>query len=195
MAKEFLPREKKKGKNWWAIIFLVFLVIGLSSSFVFFGFGGEGKQTYNGKKFYFKGDHWEAKINGQIAGFSFPPDKVSVMFVPPETAALLSGKIQIDTTSSQNDTLKQNIALAQYQMGLTLAGYNTYVRSGFTENASGFPIITCAVASPFAPVILFEQGNKTNASIDGNCITIRAKDSQDLLLMKDRLLFSALGIG
>src|SRR3989338_3354628 len=105
MAKEYIPKEgKKKGKNWWAIIFLFFLVIGLSSSFVFFGFGSETKVKYNGKTFNFKGDHWEAKVNGQIAAFTYPPEQVSTLSMPEQIGPLLLRKIQIDATSNQNDS-------------------------------------------------------------------------------------------
>ena len=196
MAKEYLPKEgKKKGKNWWAIIFLFFLVIGLSSSFVFFGFGSETKAKYNGKTFHFKGDHWEAKVNGQMAAFTNSPDVISAVSLPSDVGPLLLGKIQIDATSPSNDTLKDAIALSQYQMGLVLSNYNTYLRVGYLNETAGFSRITCEGATPLVPVILFKGSSKTQATALNNCIIMEAKDGRDMLLLKDRLLFSMLGIG
>ena len=58
-------RDKTPKKNIPAIIFLVFIVIGLSSSALFFGFGdGGGKIRYNDVKFVYHGDYWSGKING-----------------------------------------------------------------------------------------------------------------------------------
>ena len=185
-----MSKEKKRKKNWLALAFLVFMVIGMSSSFVFFGFGTDGKKK-------FKGDRWEAKINGAIAAFTFPPEQVSTMSMPPEASSLLAGKVQIDTTSSLNDTLKDAIALAQYQTGFVMGAYNVYVQTGYTDfqsNKTTFPAITCDKATSFVPVIYFEHSNQTTAGVENNCLVIRAKDAQDLLLMKDRLLYTMLGI-
>ena len=195
MAKEYIPKEgKKKGKNWWAIIFLFFLVIGLSSSFVFFGFGSETKVKYNGKTFNFRGDHWEAKVNGQIAAFTYPPEQVSTLSMPEQIGPLLLGKVQIDATSNQNDSLKDAIALSEYQLGLTLSNYNSYLRVGFDGNSARFPTIACRQATPFVPVIYFKSSNATRATLEDNCVIVEAKDGQDMLLIKDRLLYAILGI-
>ncbi len=194
MAKDYLPREKKKGKNWWAIIFLFFLIIGLSSSFVFFGFGSETKQKHNGKTFHFKGDHWEAKVNGQMAAFTNSPDLISAVAIPAETEQLLSAKIQIDATSLQNDSLRDAIALLEYQMGMVLTNYNSYLRVGFLNETPNFPLITCDGATSFVPVIHFKASTKTQITLSNSCIIVEAKDGRDMLLLKDRLLFSVLGI-
>ncbi|KHO49330.1 MAG: hypothetical protein QT04_C0060G0023 [archaeon GW2011_AR11] len=120
------------------------------------------------------------------------------MSMPPEAAQLLSGKIQLDTTSYANDTLRDAIALSQYQLGLVLAAYNVYVRPGYTSNdtsfAAQFPPITCGTATSFVPVIYFTSANQTAAHVEGNCLIIQAATAQDMILMKDRLLYAMLGI-
>lgn len=191
MVKEFWKKKNKPKKNWAAIVFLVFIVTGLSSGFVFFGFqgGGEATHRFNDHKFTFQGDHWRAKINGQYALFTFRPDQVLLLDVEGEVAPLLKEKIQIDATSSVNDTLIEAIALAQYQMGLTLNNYNTYLRAGFLEETSQFPIISCEQATPFVPVIFFEESNQTRVRVENNCITIEAQSYQDVIMAKDRILY------
>ncbi|HII65922.1 TPA: hypothetical protein HA295_04055 [Candidatus Woesearchaeota archaeon] len=198
MAKEYIPKGQKKKRNWLALAFLVFMVIGMSSGFVFFGFGSDTKRTFNGHAFNYRGDHWETKVNGAVAAFTYPPESVTIMSMPPEAAQLLSGKIQLDTTSYANDTLRDAIALSQYQLGLVLAAYNVYVRPGYTSNdtsfAAQFPPITCGTATSFVPVIYLTSANQTAAHVEGNCLIIQAATAQDMILMKDRLLYAMLGI-
>jgi len=195
MSKEYLPKQRfVKKKNWWAIAFLIFMVIGLSSSFVFFGFNDGGKVTYNGHRFIFKGDHWETKVNGVMAATTYAPDQVMTLDVPDEVASLLQGKLQIDTTSSINDSFKDAISLAQYQMGMTLAAGQVYLRSGFVSNETSFPHITCQSATSFVPVIYFKSSNETKTTIEGSCIIAQAASGQEMVLLKDRLVYAMLGL-
>lgn len=196
MVKDFWKKKNKPKKNWGAIIFLVFIVTGLSSGFVFFGFHGSGEAThrYEGITFHFQGDHWRAKIKGANALFTFRPDQVRLVEVEGDIAQLLNGKLQVDTTSSINDTLIEGIALAQYQMGLTLNNYNTFLRPGFIEQTDQFPTITCAQATPFVPVILFEESNQTRITVEGNCIRAEAATHQDIIVVKDRILYELLEV-
>jgi len=54
--------------------------------------------------------------------------------------------VQIDITSDFNDSYAEGIALAQYQMGVSLNNFNLFVRSGFTaENQPGTLIITIII--------------------------------------------------
>jgi hypothetical protein len=195
MSKDYLRKSlPEKKKNWFAVGFLVVLTIGMSSSFVFFGFNDGSKVVYNGYKFLYKGDHWEVKVNGIIAATTYAPEQVSSITIPAEIASLLQNKVQIDTTSDINDTLKDAISLAQYQMGLTLAAGNVYLRPGFLQNSSNSPQISCDAATPFVPVILFRHSNETKATVEGSCIIAEADTSQKMVLLKDRLLYAMLGL-
>jgi hypothetical protein len=195
MAREYLRKAvPEKKKNWFAVAFLVVLTIGMSSSFVFFGFGDGSKVVYNGYKFIYKGDHWEVKVNGIIAATTYAPEQVSSLEIPPEIAPLLQGKIQIDSTSDVNDSLKDAVSLAQYQMGLTLAAGNVYLRTGYIQNSTTFPQISCETATTFVPVIYFKSSNETRATVEGNCIIAEAASRQEVVLLKDRLLYSMLGL-
>ena len=113
----------------------------------------------------------------------------------PYIASTLLNKPEIDTTSKINDTFSEEIALAQYNMALTLNNVNIYLRKGFTQNNTfNLPIITCENATFAVPIIYFKQSNETKITIEDNCIIAEAINAVEILRIKDRLLYSILGI-
>ena len=89
----------------------------------------------------------------------------------------------------------QSIALAQYQMGLTLEAYNIFIREGLTENNTfNLPIITCNNSTANVPVIYFKQGNSTKIYLDNDCIVAEALTGADFIKSKDKILYSVLGV-
>lgn len=69
------------------------------------------------------------------------------------------------------------------------------MRAGFTTNNTfDMPIITCEDATPVVPIIYFKQSNQTKVSLEENCIIVEARNNIDILRIKDRLLYSMLGI-
>ena len=98
-------------------------------------------------------------------------------------------------TSDVNDTNIEAIALAQHQMGITMENYNVYVRQGLVAaNKYNISIIDCSAATAAVPVIYFKTGNKTQISQDGDCIIAEARNGQDVIRAKDRIMYSILGV-
>ena len=190
--------EKKEKKKWGLILFMVFIMIGTSFSFVFFGFSGASeKEKYNGITFTFipRDNIWVAKINGKDAAFSFLPSEADNIIALDDSIKILKDKFEIDVTYDLNSTFKESIALAQRQMGLTLAQYNIFVRKGFTANNTfNMPIITCNSATFNVPVAYFRHGNTTNIHSENNCIIAGAATNADVIRIKDRLLYGMLGV-
>ena len=189
-------RERKEKKKWGLIAFMVIIMIGTTFSFVFFGFSGvDEKVKYNGITFVRFPDRWEARINGVTAAFSFLPSEVEYVSALDGSFKLLQGKPEIDFTYDLNNTYSQSIALAQYQMGLTLEAYNIYLGKGFTANNTfNRPVITCSDATFNVPVVYFRYGNSTNIHTENSCIIAEAPTSSDFIKVKDRLLYGILGI-
>lgn len=191
-------KANKERKRWGLIIFLVFIMIGTSFSFVFFGFSPAAeKAKYNGHSFTFSPGQniWLAKINGKQAAFSFLPKDVENIPAFEGVSSKLIGKFEIDVTSDSNSTHKEAVALAQHQMGLTLSEYGVYLRKGFTANNTfNLPIITCDSATANVPVINFRYGNATNIHIKDNCIIAEASANTDFIKAKDRLLYIMFGV-
>ena len=189
-------KVKKEKKRWGLILFIVFIMIGTSVSFVFFGFSPATERVkYNGFSFVNNGNIWIAKINGREAAFSFLPSEVESVSAFEDFSKRLQGKFEIDVTYDLNSTYKESIALAHHQMGLTLAAYSIFVRKGFTANNTfNLPIITCDNATINVPVVYFKHGNATNIHIENNCIIAEASANADFIMVKDRLLYGMLGV-
>lgn len=189
-------KEKKEKRKFGLILFIIFIMIGTSVSFVFFGFSpAEDTVKYNGIAFTRAGNIWIAKINGKEAAFSFLPGEVEKVSAFDDSFKRLQGKLEMDVTYDLNSTYKESIALAQHQMGLTLAAYNIYARRGFTTNNSfNLPVITCGDGTVNAPVVYFRQGNSTSIHAENNCVIAEANANADFIRVKDKLLYGALGV-
>ncbi|MBI2657152.1 hypothetical protein HYX08_00485 [Candidatus Woesearchaeota archaeon] len=187
-------KGKKEKKRWGLILFIIFIMVGTSVSFVFFGFSGASELVkYNGIKFVHYPDRWEAKIRGKTAAFSFLPNEVDDIAF--KDAARLTGKLEIDATYDSNSTYKEAIALAQHQMVLTLAQYDIFVRKGFTANNTfSLPVITCSDATQNVPVVYFRNGNMTAIYSENNCIIAEADTNENFIRAKDRILYGILGV-
>ena len=189
-------KEKKEKKKWGLIAFIVFIMVGTTFSFVYYGFSGvEEKVKYNGITFVRFPDRWEAKINGNGAAFSFLPGEAESVPAFDDFAKLLQAKFEIDATYDLNSTYAQSIALAQYQMALTLATYDVYVRKGFTTNNTfNIPLIKCNNSTFNVPVVYFKYGNATSIHIEDNCVIAEAPSNADFIKVKDRILYGILGV-
>ena len=189
-------KDRKEKKNWWLIIFIVIIMLGTSFSFVFFGFSGTDQVVkYNGIKFVKKTDRLEANINGRQAAFSFLPGDVQNIPIINGSISILQNKFEIDTTYNQNSTYKEAIALAQYQMGLTLANYNIFIRQGMVlNNTFNLPVIKCRDATLQVPVVYFREGNSTKIYLKDNCIIAEANSNPDFIRIKDLLVYIILGV-
>lgn len=188
---------KKKTKIKWALIaFLVFIMIGTSFSFVFFGFSDFNEVVrHNGIRFERFPDRWEARIGGKGAAFSYLPKDVEEIPVNGSIYDLLKGRLEVDSTYDYNSSSAQSIAIAQHQLQLTLRNYGIFVRSGFTTNASELhPVITCEQASSFVPVLYFAEGNETGIEVVNNCIRATASNKMDFIRMKDRMIYELFGV-
>ena len=189
-------KERKEKKKWGLIFFIILIMIGTSVSFVFFGFSPATERVkYNGFSFVNNGNIWITKINGREAAFSFLPEEAESISMPYDISQRLQNKFEIDATYDLNSTYKEPIALAQHQMGLTLAAYNIFIRKGFTANNTfNLPVITCRDSTLNVPVVYFKYGNATNIHLEDNCIIAEAQTNADFIRVKDRLLYSMLGV-
>jgi len=190
-------RDEGKKKKILGII-LGITMFGSIFTFIFFGFNTGGRASgaidYNGFEFVNRGTHWSTTIDGREALFTYLPDDLGFIFVNNDVVSRLRDKIQIDTISEFNDTFAEPIALAQFQMGVTLNNFNIFVRKGFTSEQQNFPVITCDDASDFVPVVYFKGSNTTNVYVENNCIIAKASNPADIIRIKDRLVYGILGI-
>ena len=189
-------RERKEKRRWGLMVFIILIMIGTSFSVFFFGFApASDTANYKGIKFTSNGNFWIARINAKDAAFSYLPAEVEYLMADEGMEKKLKNKFEIDLTYDFNSSFAQTIALAQHQMGLTLASYNVYLRKGFTSNTTfNFPIITCDTATDIVPVIYIMEGNQSKIRLQGNCVIAEASSQNDVIKLKDRMLYSMLGV-
>ncbi len=187
-------RKEKKSK--WGAILVFLIAFIMVSSIIGFLYGGETDTfKYKGIKFTRTQTQWSTTINNKKMVFDYFPGEVEMINVSSDVITALVNKPEIDTTSKINDTFSEEIALAQYNMALTLNNLNIYLRRGFTTNNTfDLPIITCENATIVVPVLYFKQSNQTKIALEDNCIITEASSNIDILRIKDRLLYSMLGI-
>ena len=186
--------EKRTGK--FLVIFIGIIMVLSVFGVVFFGYGG-GVNSVNekGLKFVDNGNYWTTNVNGREALFTYLPSQVESIPISYDIINRFKNVIEIDVTSDFNDTFAEEIALAQFQIGVTLNNFNVFVRNGFTsENPSNFDIITCEDSTNLVPVIYFKSSNETKVYVENNCIIAEALSENDVLGVKDRLVYWVLGV-
>lgn len=195
-----MPRKKDHGQTTKRVMsaIIIFLMVGSLFGVIFFGFAGNsgpGSVEYNEYEFFFRGDHYETTIEDKVAAFSYLPNQVQYIIVPGLVSQRLRNTVQFDVTTDINGTYIEEVALAQFQMGLTLSNFQLFMRAGLaSENDYQQEVITCADATQFVPVIYFREANETAVYLDGDCIIADIGAPVDAIRVKDRIVYDILGI-
>ena len=192
-----MKKDERKLSKMIVMVFMAFTLVGMTFSFLFFGFDSSDKKIkYKDFKFIYdqQNQAWMVKVKDKYAAFTYIPSDVEGINITADLA-LLKNKPEIDSTYNLNDTNADVIALAQHQMWLTLQNYEVYMRTGaLSGNKYNLPLINCSAATPSIPVVYFKTGNSTQIMQQGDCIIIQANERLDFLRAKDRISYSILGI-
>jgi len=191
---------KKQPKKGWLSkekLFPLLIIIVMTSSVIGFMWGRDSPSTLKYKDFNFlrKNNQWLLKTSNNDFIFDFFPSEVETIYISDEIKQKLRGTIEIDITYDVNSTYSEAIATAQYSLEQNLISFNIYLRKGFTSNNTyNLPIITCNDSTDVVPVIYFKDSNQTNIFLEKNCIIAEAGSEIGFIKIKDRLLYSYLGI-
>ncbi len=191
-------QNQREKTNKMLVYFIAFIMVSSVFGVIFYGYNGQNSQiTFGDYKFYQKDDQWFSwftKIDNTEAGFNYMPDEVS--FINTDySLANLRNALQIDTTYDPESEYASELALAQKQIEITLNNFNIYVRSGFTkDNEFGWPVITCETAVNKVPTIYFKRSNQTAITQEGNCIKAEFEQENDILYLRDKIIYDMLGI-
>jgi len=183
---------RKQKKNRTGIIVSVFIVFIMVTSVIGFIFGGNQTPPvhYKGYKFTQTSRGWRTTINNQNFYLSYTPNDVELLELPDFPKSL-----EIDVTYDPNSTYKESIAQAIFELSTILSANGVFIRQGFTTNNTyGIPIITCADATPYIPVVLFLNSNKSEAIKEENCFIIHSFDENSFLPYADRIIYETLEI-
>jgi len=189
--------KKKFDLSKFMVYFIAFVLISSVFGIIFSGYNQTSTTlTYNGHKFTRENNFWSARIEGTKIMFDYFPDQVNDINLSSEAVDMLKNSAQVDFTYDTEDELKEIIALVQFSLEQLLDEYfDIYLRKGFTtENEFGFPIIECSDEGSSVPALYFKSSNVTKISLKGSCIVAEAKNDFDFIRIKDRILYSLLGI-
>ena len=180
--------EQKK-RNWGGIGISVFLALIMITSIAGFFTDSATATRYNGIKFTLVQSAWQARIGGQLRSFSYVPQDVESIPVPP---ILKPGVLQLQATSDANSTAAPEIAQSIYQLSTNT---DIPVRNGFTaENSYGLQVIPCANATQFVPVLYYTLGEKHEIRQEGQCFIVESNTGFGLVQLTDRIAYALLGV-
>lgn len=175
--------------------FIVFVMVTSVIGFMWGGDNGYKSEKYNGKKFILNEKGWSTTINGAEFTFDFFPSDIENIEIGGNNVFRLKNAIEIDMTYDVNDSKSESLALVQYKIGVELAKTNIYLRAGMTnETEYGNQVITCDDATAAVPVIYLRSSNSTKIYSEDNCIIAESGDEMGLMMIKDRILYTFLGI-
>ncbi len=175
--------------------FIALIMIGSTIGYVFLsGYGDSGNTLkYGAYTFERTPDGLRTRIGGQDYWFLYFPSEVADINLSREAAAKIRDARVAYVTSDLASENREFIGSASYALGFAMQQRNIILVTGFT-NSTVAPIVTCANATPFVPVMFFEDANQTIVELDGNCVRLKAARGEDFLRGKDRLLYGIMGI-
>lgn len=178
--------EKRK---WGIIAMSLFLAFIMITSIAGYLSQDTSVSRYNGVKFTLVQNAWQAKIGGRTQTFLYLPQDVEAIPVPP---SLKPGVLQFQATSDANSTAAADIAQSIFRLSTTTG---IPIRNGFTtENPYGLPVITCANATQFMPVIRYQLGAQHGVRQEGQCIIVETNNGFGFHQLTDRMAYALLGV-
>ena len=176
---------------------LVSSVIGFTFSAIPFGLQTQDTPIkYSGYEFFPTQNGIGTLIDDQIYEFTNFPEDVENLDIGDITSKISNSRM-IYATSDPNSSLATSISGVEFTMSRVLEkDYNTFIEVAFTAgNPYGKRIITCADATPFIPVLLFNFTNTTtNVTDQNNCIIINVESEDSLNQVRDKIVYQLLEI-
>lgn len=207
---QVMLQQKAKGlskRAIWAIALAAIMV--LSGVGYYFGSNSGTTFRYNGFKFtQDQGDGQEGRVilhaDKQDVTFFNTPETALLVNADPEALAQLKSTIQFYFTFDPNEVQLQAIDTIRFDMNRYLTtdfsiAVGNAILTNETNNTAylSYNTITCANATKYIPVVVLQMGNVTAISrnaTSSSCIIATAERSGDMLLLRDRILYSFYGV-
>ena len=177
-------RKKKRITTLIIPIFIIFLMISGAIAFSFFG-QQPSQYTYNNVEFEPAGNAWSAKINGRYHNFFFHPTQLLDINSGIGTLTYLDYVVTTGDANPDDEASVKQLATEFAQAIPILTNENT---GEYSEDAK------CEDATSSIAVVIFELGNETRLSQEGNCIRAKADIGYNLLRTREFLIYRILGI-
>jgi len=191
-----MKKEKKIKKEVWMVLFVAGIMVSSVFGVIFYGFASNEEEfSYGTYKFIRKENFWSTQIDKKEYFFNYLPQELESINLSNDIVSTLSDKIEIDLTADTEDIFNETIAAVRYYMTNSLKNKNIYVRNGLTsENPYNVSVITCSTATSAVPVIYLVGSNMTSIKLKDGCVNIKAESGIQFIRIKDRLLYSILGV-
>lgn len=187
-------REDDKRSKILISVFIAFIMI---TSVIGFMFGQYAAEQYKFRDYKFTRTEqgFSLVINKKEVYFNYFPTEANISDFDTRIDDRIKSTKMFYLTYDYNTSHASTLGGIAYDLALTLDKFDVFVQPTFTNKTSfNVPIITCANATMFVPVIYFKETNQTRAYLAANCIILEAESEIDLLRLKDRLLYGFFGI-
>ncbi len=194
-----MRRSEKKKKHAQLIfgLFVVALMVFSAFGFVMSYSSGSGS-TYKYGDYTFRSTEQglKAKIGGKTSYFTSFPGDLEDIELPASVAASLSNTKMVYLTSDPDSRFFRDIGLVEYYFQDELNDlFGIYGVISITKNSTyQLPVISCSDATASVPVLYLMQSNETKISFEDNCIMVEAPSQSVFVRLKDRIIFSLLGV-
>lgn len=175
-------------------LFIIGIMVLSSLAFVVIDFTKSSGTSlkYGRFKFYSANNQYNVKINGKLHTFAFFPEDIEYAQLPDKAKNLLNAEV-LTITYDANSSIASNLAEAQYYFEYQLSEIKAIERAAMSE-AGTLPVRTCADATESQPVIELKQAEKSDITVNENCITVNFLDAYDLYQQTERIAYFVLGV-
>ncbi|MFC1691054.1 hypothetical protein ACFL0W_02625 [Nanoarchaeota archaeon] len=201
-AKKHLEQKAKKEKKktpkeklitWIIIIVMVFSVIGFMGTGLF----EKGQFEYNGYEFFQISSGWSTEVNGKKIDLMYHPTQVDYLPLDNQITNLLKQNRVIALTFDPDEELISGISQTRLDFGLI--GMNVLdkiIVDSVTNESEEYtlPVITCANATEYMPVIYMKKSEKTDAILNNSCIMLEFKTELELMQLSNKILYAMMDI-
>ncbi len=161
------------------------------------GFGDQSTTVrYGNFKFKLEQFGYSTTVDDKKLFVDVLPQEVEYIAVPQQAISLLQTNPQVYMTHDPNSSSAPMMAAAEFSFAQTaLTHLSTNIVPAFTvQNINGLPVVTCDDATEFFPVIMLRESDKTEVTVENNCIILDAATDPEILALKDRLVYALTGI-
>ncbi len=191
-------REKKNAWTVWGSIVVGLLMATSIIGLMLVNYGSSSETLKYGKhKFERQADgSLITKVNGRAVSFTYFPGEIEYIVLNQSAVDMLKGTRMLYVTSDYQGNFSQAIAAVEFDFSKALyEHYGIFVVQGFAQNVSSFPVVSCANATSFVPVVSFKEGTDNEGfSESGSCLTAEAGSYEGFVKLRDRLLYGLLGV-
>ncbi|MBI2575565.1 hypothetical protein HYV82_06795, partial [Candidatus Woesearchaeota archaeon] len=136
------------------------------------------------------------KVNGRTVSFTYFPGEIEYIALNPSAVDMLKGTRMLYVTSDYHGNFSQVIAAVEFDFSKALyENYGIFVVQGFVQNVSSFPVVSCANATSFVPVVSFQESvDNEGFRESGSCLIAEAGSYEGFVKLRDRLLYGLMGV-